>query len=62
MQNGMSNKVCNVKAVYKMLVEQYDWYTLENIPWTISSFTLNPKDMYLPNTSKTRVKMTSLTH
>lgn len=42
-QYGLSNKVQNISALYNMPVGQYERYSSENMPWTISSFTLNLK-------------------
>lgn len=48
---GLSSKDWNVTVVYNMPVEQYERYTLENMPREISSFTLN-ENMYLSDTNK----------
>lgn len=48
---ALSSKVWNVKAIYNMPGEQYERYTLENMPREISSFILN-KNIYLSDTSK----------
>lgn len=48
---GLGSKDWNVRVVYDMPVEQYERYTLENMPWEISSFTLN-ENMYLSDTNK----------
>lgn len=48
---GLGSKDWNVRVVYDMPVEQYERYTLENMPREISSFTLN-ENMYLSDTNK----------